>query len=142
MAVVAEVTVRRLLRLRPVHNPAQEAEGALAQDPAPEQSRAEDRHYDHQLDDEEGLTKDWVEPPDADGGSQRGGADTNRPPGHTFSYGCRQGTLYSCWPAGPSSVMIGIPLTLPCRNPPIACATEQSWSAKNCSFSPKKTIKV
>jgi len=63
-------------RLRPIPDPAQKAEGALAQGQAPEQNRADDGQDHHHLDNGDDLTDHGVEHPDAGRGSECGDPGT------------------------------------------------------------------
>ena len=74
-------------RLGPVADPAQQAEGALAEGLAAEQRGAGDRERDRQLDHEPDRAKERVGQADADRGAKRGEADARRAPGHADAGG-------------------------------------------------------
>lgn len=71
---------RWLRRLGPVPKPPQEAERALAHDPAPEQGRAGDCEDRRQLAAGEGLADYGMKRPEDNGWRQRSGADRQQVP--------------------------------------------------------------
>ena len=72
-------------RLRPVPEPAQEAECALAQDQVPEQGGSDDGEHHHYLYDGESLAENGMKHSDADRNTERSDAGAHRPPRRAFS---------------------------------------------------------